>query len=406
MRRVAVTGVGLHSALGDDAETLFDALLADHSATVAMPDWARMADLGPHVAAPVPNFDGMHLPRKVRRTMGRVALFGTSASERAIESAGLSPEAVAGDRTAVVMGSTAGSGASEAEFWSHLVRTNSARGLRSTTFFESMAHTVATNVALHFGVTGEVFSVNCACASSNQAIGLGAERIRLGRAEIVLAGGAEELHAAAAVIFHSLQAASSGYNARPTETARPFDADRDGIVIGEGAGVLMLEEWSRARARGATILGEVVGFGTSCDASNMAHPAPEGMLAAMDRCLKDAGLPPSVVDHVNAHATGTRAGDAAEAEAIFRLLGDDVPTSSNKGHLGHTLGACGALESIIALEAIRRGVLPGTRNLVRPDVAPIFLPRGPLLRPLEYVLKTSFALGGINSALLFRHPEA
>ncbi|MCA9494275.1 MAG: beta-ketoacyl-ACP synthase, partial [Myxococcales bacterium] len=342
MRRVAVTGYGLHGPFGDDAVGMFDALLADRTATVAMPEWAQVADLGPHVAAPVPDFDGKHLPRKVRRTMGKVALFGASASDRAIRHAGLEPADVAGEATAVVMGSSAGSGASELEFWQHFLTTNSARGVRSTTFFEAMAHTVATNVALLLGVTGEVFSVNCACASSNQAIGVGAERIRLGKADVVLAGGAEELHVTAGVIFHSVLAASTGFNDRPRETPRPFDAARDGIVVGEGGAVLVLEEWERAKARGATIHAEVLGFGTSCDAVNMANPEPEGMRTAMARALKDAGLPPSAVSYVNAHATGTRAGDAAEAEAVWRLLGGNVPTSSNKGHLGHTLGACGA----------------------------------------------------------------
>lgn len=170
--------------------------------------------------------------------------------------------------------------------------------------------------------------------------------------------------------------------------------------------MLVLEEWERAKARGATIHAEVLGFGTSCDAVNMANPEPEGMRSAMARALQDAGLPPSAVSYVNAHATGTRAGDAAEAEAVLRLLGGDVPTSSNKGHLGHTLGACGAMESIVAIEAMRRGVVPHTRNLTHPDVAPIHLVQEPLHRPIEVVMKTSFALGGINSALVFRHPEA
>lgn len=406
MRRVVVTGMGQHTALGDEPAAVFDAILADATASVAMPHWARLADMHALVAAPIPGFDGSHIPRKVRRTMGRVALFAASAAEIAVRRAGLDAATLTGGRTAVVAGSSAGSGQAEEEFWAHLHTTGSARGLKSTLFFQAMAHTCATNIALYLGVTGEVIATNAACASSSQAIGVGAERIRLGRADVVIAGGAEELHLSAAVIFHSLQAASTGFNDRPRETPRPFDAGRDGIVVGEGAGMLVLEEREHALARGAPILAELLGFGTTCDAANMANPEPGGIVEAMRRCLADAGISAGDVDYVNAHATATRAGDAAEADAIWALFGDRVPVSSSKGHLGHTLGACGAIESILCIEAMNRSMMPGTRGLSDPDVAPIWLLRGPEPRPLTHVLNNSLALGGINSALLFRRADA
>jgi len=405
MRRVVVTGIGLHAPLGEDAASLYDAVLAGRTGVVAMPAWSDIDELQSHVGAPVPGFDGQHIPRKARRTMGRVALLAASAAERAVADAGLIAADLPSERTSIVVGSTEGSSEADLEFWGHLAKERSARGLRSTVFFQAMAHTCAANVALHLGIDGEVLATNSACASSNQAIGLAAHRIRYGQADVALAGGAEELHFSGAVIFDSLGVASRGYNDRPDATPRPFDAARDGIAVGEGAGIFVLEERERALARGATILAEVVGFGTTCDAWHMSNATPRGMVAAIRRCLHDAGVEPSIIDYVNAHATGTRAGDASEAKALYEVFGDQVPVSSSKGHIGHTLGACGVLESAIAVQAMHRGVLPATRNLVEPDVAPIDLVQTPREATATHVLKTSFAFGGVNSVLLFRHPE-
>jgi 3-oxoacyl-[acyl-carrier-protein] synthase II len=337
--------------------------------------------------------------------MGRVSLLAASAAERAVADAGLVAADLVPDRTSIVVGSTAGSPAAEMEFWGRLGGARSARGVKGTLFFQAMSHTCAANGALHLGVRGEVLATNSACASSNQAIGMAAHRIRFGQADVALAGGAEELHESGGVVFDSLGAASRGFNDAPEATPRPFDARRDGIVVGEGAGIFVLEARDHALARGARILGEIVGFGTSCDAFHMSTGTPEGMAAAIRRCLHDAGRDPAVVDYVNAHATGTTVGDAAEAEALYAVFGERVPVSSSKGHLGHTLGACGALESAVVLEAFRRGILPGTRNLDDPDVAPIQLLRGHRPHAAAHVLKTNFAFGGVNSVLLFAHPD-
>jgi 3-oxoacyl-[acyl-carrier-protein] synthase II len=404
-RRVVVTGIGMHTPLGDGREQVFDALLANRTGVVRMPEWAEIAELGTQVGAPVPDFDGREIPRKLRRTMGRVGLLAASAAGIAVREAGLPVDVLTSERTGVIVGSTAGSGSAEQEFWGHLQSTRSARGLKSTLFFQAMAHTCATNIALALGVQGELFATNSACASSSQAIGLAAQRIRLGMCDAVLAGGAEELHVSAAVIFGSLSAATTGFNHDPDLTPRPFDRRRDGIVVGEGAAIFVLEEREMAIARGAPILAEVLGFGTTCDAVHMASPDPEGMSKAIRRCLVDARRTPADVDYVNAHATGTVAGDASEAQALYGLFGDRVPVSSSKGHLGHTLGACGSIEAAICIEALRRGVLPGTRNLVDPDVAPIRLLRDPERAPIRHALNTNFAFGGVNSVLLFGHAE-
>jgi 3-oxoacyl-[acyl-carrier-protein] synthase II len=399
-----VTGIGLHTPLGDTADSLFDALLAGRSATEVLPDWAAYPDLNTAVGARVKHFDGKHIPRKSRRTMGRVGLLAASAAERAVEQAGLTAEQLADGNTAVVLGSTGGSSSVEYDYIRHLVESGTARGLKSTAFFQAMSHTCAANVALHLGIRGELFATNSACSSSNQAVGLAAQRIRDGYIERAVAGGAEELHLLGAVIFHAIGAASAGYNDQPGQTPRPFDAERDGIVVGEGAGVLVLEERQAALARGAPILGEVLGFATLCDAVHIVSPQPEGMERTIRRCLPDAGLSPDDVDYVNAHATGTRAGDASEALAIQAVFGERTPVSSIKGQLGHTLGACGAIESAVCLTAMARGTLPANHNLALPDVAPIDLIRSPRETAARTVLNTNFAFGGVNSCLLFRRP--
>jgi len=399
-RRVVITGAGLRSALGSSPATLFDALLADRSAVRRVAAWDDIPDLECHIGGPLLDYNARELPRKNRRTMGRVAMLAVSSARDAAASAGLDASLLASPRVGVVMGSTTGSPASEEDFWGHYVGSHSARGLKATTFFQIMSHTAATNVAMTLGVTGPTWATNAACASSSQALGLAFDLIRWGRVDVALAGGAEELHAATVITFDAMGGASRGHDDAPTVTPRPFDAGRDGIVCAEGGAVLVLEERDHALARGATIHAEVLGFGATSDAVNMAAPAPEGMVAAVEAALDDAKLDRRDVHYVNAHATGTPLGDAAEAEALHRVFGGSVPVSSIKGHTGHTLGACGATEAVVTVEAMRRGVVPHTRNLVRPDVAPLLLPRQPLERPLDVAMSTSFAFGGVNCALI------
>lgn len=401
MRRVVITGMGIRTPLGGDPSALLTAMVEGRTGIVPQPQWAEVAELFARLGAPVSGFDEQVIPRKYRRTMGLVAQYAVASALDAVKMAGLTPDQVGNDRTAVVAGSTVGSAAAEQVFWEHLLIHHTARGVRSTLFFHGMSHTCAANVALMLGIRGEVLSTNSACASSAQAIGVAADRIRAGRADMALAGGAEELHVASAVVFQTLAAVSTELD--PERAPRPFDRTRDGIVVGEGGGMVLLEERERALARGAPILGEVVGFGTTCDAENMANPDPQGMIAAIRACMRDATTYngwQGAIDYVNAHATGTAAGDAAEAQAILDTVGDGVPVSSSKGHLGHLLGGCGVVEAIICLEAMRAGVAPPTRNLVDPDVAPVRLLTEALRAPLRTCLSTSFAFGGVNAVLL------
>ncbi len=405
MRRVVITGMGLRSPLGSTPEQLFEGLIQGRTGVRSLPDWARVEELQCLVGAPVSDFDDKQLPRKYRRTMGRVAMYAVASARDAVAQAGLSADELREGNVGVVAGSTTGSNHADEAFWRHFIETSSVRGIKSTLFFQVMSHTVATNLAMFFGVTGEATSTNAACASSTQAIGLGLDRIRAGRADVIIAGGADELHVAASMTFDAMGGASRGFNDSPSLTPRPFDRGRDGIVVAEGAGILVLEEREHARARGATILAEVLGYGGTSDAVNMASPAPEGMKAAIRLSLRDAGIPSEEIGWACAHATGTPIGDAAEAEALYGIFGDRVPVSSLKGHLGHMLGGCGVVEAIAGVLAMQKGVLPPTRNLVDPDVAPLLLPTQPLARPTSRILSTNFAFGGVNTALVLGAPE-
>jgi 3-oxoacyl-[acyl-carrier-protein] synthase II len=405
MRRIVITGTGLRTALGNTPDELFDALLEGRSAVQTFEEWRAIRDLKCLVGAPAPQFDPRGIPRKHRRSMGKVAMMAVTAAADAVKQAGLDEATLTGGRTGAAIGSTMGSNKAEEEFWRHHIETGSAYGLKSTHFLKVMSHTCATNVAMFLGLTGEAIATNAACASSNQALGASLDRIRSGRADLMLAGGSDELHVAAAITFDVMGGGSTAFTDQPHRTPRPFDDQRDGIVVGEGAGILVLEEREHAIARGATILGEVLGYGGASDAVNMAHPAPDGMETAIRLALADAGIDASAIDYISAHATGTPVGDAAEAEALHRVFGAEVPVSSIKGHLGHTMGACGALEAITCLQAMRRGVVPPTLNLERSDVAPILLPTRPLERIVRHALSTNFAFGGVNTALILAAPE-
>ena len=402
MRRVVITGVGLKTPLGSTPSELLDRVLAGESAVEHVAEWSDVADLATRLATRVKDFDGREIPRKFRRTMSRMGQLAAVAAQQAVADAGLPEETVQSLRTGVAVSSTAGSAAAMESFFGDYLESRSARLVKATMFFQVMSHTTAANVALLLGARGEMLSPNVACASATQSIGLAFDRLRLGRADVFIVGGSEEMHPVAAITFAGVQAASTGFEDRPQDTPRPFDAERDGIVVGEGAGILVLETLEHAQARGATILGEVVGFATTCDAAHMSTPEPDGMEACMRLALADAGITPGEVDYINAHATGTVVGDRAEAEATHRVFGDAVPVSSTKGHMGHLLGACGSVEAALCLEAMKRGVLPPTKNLVQSDTAPLDFITEPRTAKVRTVLSNNFAFGGVNTSLVLR----
>jgi 3-oxoacyl-[acyl-carrier-protein] synthase II len=405
-RRVVVTGIGLTSPLGNDLPTAVAALREGRHGIVTMPEWGEIQGLSTRlagVAKDVP-FDGY--PRKKTRSMGRVALLATYATERALADAGIGPDLSSMPEVGLAYGSTHGSSTAQEEFCRTLFARNGMRGIPSTSYLKFMSNTCVVNLANFFGIKGRVISTCSACTSASNAIGYGFEAIRAGQLDVMICGGAEEMHFTHAVVFDILYATSRHFNDRPGEASRPFDENRDGLVVAEGAATLVLEEEGRARRRGAHIHGEVIGFGTSCDGQHVTQPSADGMATAMKNALADARVSSEDVDYINAHATATDIGDITESQATLQVFGERVPISSTKGHTGHTLGACGGLESAFCLAMMNGGFLVPTKNLEKPDprCAPLRYLRNETVdaKNMNIVMNNNFAFGGINTSLLFR----
>lgn len=406
MERVVITGMGFLSPLGNDWPTVREALYENRSAVRHMTDWDE-TDLNTRVAAPVAPYslDPELFPRKRTRAMGRVALMAAKASYDALVDADLlgHPVLTSGD-CGVAYGSSAGQPAAVAEL-ANLILTKTCRGITATTYVRMMSHTAAVNIGIYFGLKGRIIPTSSACTSGSQGIGMAYEAIRYGKQKVMIAGGSEELDATDAAIFDTLFATSCRYNDTPEQTPRPFDKDRDGLVVGEGAGTLVLESLSHAKARGARIYAEVLGFGENSDGVHITTPQSEQMGRAMELALEDAGIRPEDVDCVNGHGTATDRGDVAESHATARVFGDRVPYTTYKGHMGHTLGACGALEAIFALRSMEEGFVSPILNLKEPDPACANLQYvRDAVRSLEQnvIVSNNFAFGGINTSLVFR----
>ncbi|MCA1796637.1 MAG: beta-ketoacyl-[acyl-carrier-protein] synthase family protein [Geobacteraceae bacterium] len=404
LERVVITGAGVISPLGHSLEDLVEALLRGESGVCYVPRLEEVGGLRSRIAALVEGIDPKQIPRKFRRSMSRMSIYAYLASQQALEMAGYPEEMLSRGRTGVIIGSTLGSTETSERFFADYFTDHSMERMRSGLFFQLMGHSCAANVAQSLGITGRVLAPASACATSCQAIGYAYEQIAFGKQDAILCGGADEFHPLTAATFDIMHAASTGYNEKPEQSPRPFDAARDGVVCGEGSGVLLLENRRLAQERGADILGEMIGFATTSDTSSIANPDVNAMYTCMRLALEDAGVAPHELDYINAHATGTRQGDVAEVEALARLVGDGVPVSSFKGHLGHTLAASGALELAATLDMVRRGELAATRNLdwVDPACGGVQHLQHNLQRRPTYILKNNFAMGGINSTVIIR----
>ncbi|TWI66340.1 3-oxoacyl-[acyl-carrier-protein] synthase II [Pseudoduganella lurida] len=404
-RRVVVTGMAGISPLGNDWATIRGRLGAYRNAVVRMEDWAGYEGLNTNLAAPAAPFElSPRFNRKSMRSMGRVALMATRASELALQEAGLldHPLLTSG-AMGVSFGSSAGTPSAIGDF-GRMMEERSTRGINATTYIKMMAHTAPVNIGVFFGITGRVYTTSSACTSGSQGIGYAYEAIRSGKQIAMLAGGAEELDATEAAVFDTLFATSTRNDA-PHTSPRPFDADRDGLVIGEGAGALVLEEREHALARGATIHAEIVGFGTNSDGVHVTQPNADTMKTAMLLALQDAALDPAAIGYVNAHGTGTAQGDIAESHATAGVFGNGVPISSLKSYMGHTLGACGALEAWLSIEMMREGWFAPTINLAQVDAAcaPLdFITGQGRALQCDHVMSNNFAFGGINTSLIFK----
>ena len=404
-RRVVVTGMAGISPIGNDWVSIRARLGSYRNAITRMEEWGDYDGLNTQLGAPAADFAlSERYTTKTTRSMGRVALMATRASELALMDAGLLDDPLLkSGRLGIAYGSSAGTPKAILDF-TKMIDEKSTKGINGTTYIKMMGHTAPVNVGVFLGVTGRIITTSSACTSGSQGIGYAYEAVRAGIQRAMIAGGAEELSVTDAAVFDILFATSVRNDAAET-TPRPFDAERDGLVIGEGAGSLILEDLGHARARGAAIYAEIVGFGTNSDGCHVTHPNAETMKIAMDLALADADLSPSAIGYVNAHGTGTQYGDIAESQATSNVFGGHIPISSLKSYMGHTLGACGALEAWLTIEMMREGWFAPTINLTRvdPQCAELdyILDEGRELQ-CEYVMSNNFAFGGINTSLIFK----
>lgn len=404
VKRVVVTGMGAISPFGRGVNVLLDSLESNRSGIVRLDDLEQLGGVRSRLAALVPGIDGKEIPRKYRRSMSRMSIYATLAAQEALSGAFDDPLP---PTLGVAIGSTIDSPITTQAFFEQFVQSRSVEQMKSTVFFQIMNHSCAANVVQALNITGRVLAPSAACATGCQAVGYAYEMIAWGKQDQMLCGGADEFHPLTVATFDIMNAASYRYNDRPNETPRPFDADRDGIVCGEGAGILLLESLESAKARKATILAEVIGFATTADPSNIANPDAASIRFCMEKALLDAGVAPGEVDYVNAHATGTDQGDVAENQAIFDLFGGQTPVSSLKGHLSHTMAASGSLEIIATVGMMNRGVLIPTRNLhsVDPRCSNVRHLTAPEEGTIRLAVKNNFALGGVNSSVVLRRYE-
>ncbi|WP_336929367.1 beta-ketoacyl-ACP synthase [Acinetobacter tandoii] len=407
MKRVVVTGMSGITSLGETADQIFEQFAQGKSGIRYMPDWEIYSDLRSKLGGPVESFTvPKHFNRKVTRGMGRVALMSVVCAEKALEDAGLlNNDILKSGETGVAFGSSAGSVDAVREFGSMLID-NNMNQMNATTYIRMMSHTSAVNMTIYFGLKGLTLPTSSACTSGSMAIGQAYEAIKYGKQTVMIAGGAEELSAAGSAVFDVLLATSM-QNDRPEITPRPFDANRDGLVVGEGAGCLILEEYEHAKKRGATIHAEIIGYGSNTDGQHVTRPDSEMMGRCMQFALNDAQLTAADIDYVNAHGTSTDQGDIAESQATAQILGKK-PISSLKSYFGHTLGACGAIEAWLSIEMMHRKQLVPTLNLDQIDSACgdlDYIVSGMRSAETQIIMSNNFAFGGINTSLIFKRVE-
>ncbi|EMA2412530.1 beta-ketoacyl-ACP synthase [Vibrio vulnificus] len=403
-RRVVVTGMSGVTAFGNDWQSVEPKLRALENATQFMENYQQYEGLNTKLAAPVVDFElPSHYKRKQVRGMGRVSKLATVATENALRQAGLiGDDVLTNGQTGIAYGSSTGSTDAIGAF-GVMLNEKTTKAITATTYVQMMPHTTAVNVGLFFGLRGRVIPTSSACTSGSQAIGYAYEAIKHGYQTVMVAGGAEELCPTESAVFDTLFATSLK-NDQPKTTPSPYDKDRDGLVIGEGAGTLVLEEYEHAKARGAKIYAEIIGFASNCDAAHVTQPQMETMQICMEMALQNADLHPKHIGYVSAHGTATDRGDIAESNATQNAIGK-VPISSLKSYFGHTLGACGAIEAWLSIEMMNSGWFSPTLNLnnLDPDCGDLdYIAGAGREMDIDYMMSNNFAFGGINTSLIFK----
>jgi len=404
MNRVVITGMAALTPIGNDWKTVADNLKKQQTGIQRMDDWDKYNGLNTRLAAPVDFSRPSHYSRKQIRGMGRVAMLATYATELALIDAGLlNDPCLNSGQMGVAYGSSSGSFDGLIDFTKMLLNHDKG-GLNATSYIRMMGHTCPVNIGLHFGINGRIIPTSSACTSSSQGIGYAYEAIKYGLQTLMVAGGSDELSASQAAVFDTLFATSIR-NDEAGKTPRPFDKDRDGLVIGEGGGTFILEEREHALNRGAHIYAEIVGFGTNSDGLHITQPDSDSMQAAMKLAMRDAELDASKIGYISAHGTSTDRGDIAESYATAKLFGNKTPISSMKSYTGHTLGACGAIEAWATINMMNENWFHPTANLdnIDPQCADLdYIKDDIRLLECGYVMSNNFAFGGINTSLIFK----
>lgn len=403
-RRVVVVGMGIRSPIGNSLDEFVTSLKEGRSGISIIREWEEVKRLRTRLAG-LCHIEGEEelIPRHYRRSMGRVAVLAALSALDAVRSSGLSEEEIASPICGVSYGSTEGSIGNQMDYIRKMLLNRTLEGIPASWYLKCMSHTCAANISVLFHSRGPFIASCTACVSGSQGIGFGYEAIKMGKADIMITGGAEEVDFLSAAVFDLMMATSSNYNDRPSESPRPFDKDRDGLVVSEGAGTLILEEYERAKKRGAQIFGEIEGFWTNGSGIHLTNSDARSMEECLLAALKDAGRHPTEIEHINAHGTATSHGDEVEAMVTHKIYGPKVPVSTVKGHMGHTMGASGAIEAIATFLMMREGFITPTLNLEKPD---------PVLAPLNHVMagardhrfrigvSNNFAFGGVNTSLV------
>jgi len=406
-RRVVITACSAITPIGHAKEDIVASLLNGVSGVKPLKDDGLLSG---HIHSGV--FGTVDYPvdydfkRQFRKTMGPVAYYACQVAKEALKQSGLSEAFITSGRLGVAFGSTHGSPTVQREIYKTFFSESASRfsSVGAVDYLKSMVHTTAVNITKMFGITGRVISSSTACTTSSQSIGYGYEMIKFGMQDAMLCGGADEYDTTTVAVFDNLLACSTKYNDTPHLTPRPFDRNRDGLVVGEGAGAVVLESYASAKKRGADILGEIVGFACNNNGGDLVLPNIDGITETLRLCLKDAGVRAEDVDFVSAHATATKMGDVIESQAINNVYGDGPLVSGLKSYMGHTMGSCGAIETILTLYMMEKGFVAPTLNLDEVDERCAMIRHTPALVETDTTLAgvQNFAFGGVNTALMLK----
>ncbi len=407
-RRVVITACSAITPIGYNKNDIIDSLKKGRSGVGPLRDDGLLSK---HIHSRV--FGTIDYPieydfkRQYRKTMGPVAYYACQVAKDVLASSGLSQEFITSGRLGVAFGSTHGSPTVQREIYKTFFGDLDSKfsSIGAVDYLRSMVHTTAVNISRMFGITGRIIASSTACTTSSQSIGYGYESIKYGMQDAMICGGADEYDTTTVAVFDNLLACSVKYNETPECTPRPFDANRDGLVVGEGGGAVLLEEYEAAKKRGAEILGEVIGFACNNNGGDLILPNLDGITATLRLALADAGITPDDVDFVSAHATATKMGDVIEAQAIAAVYGMGPLVTGLKSYMGHTMGTCGVIETVLALYMMEQGFIAPTLNLENVDE------RCNMLRHTRELTETktkiaaiqNFAFGGVNTCLLVKN---